>query len=196
MPNHCNNTLTITGITHNQWRELAATIQVPGEDSQQNFLRTFYPEPDYSITPVPRPYPEINALFAKSEEEREQNLKNEPTFREDSSYDWPIMHWVTKWDVYDCTDDWKNEVPSVQFSAGFSTAWLPLSEECMAVLSEKFPGSYLTNFYQEDGDDFCGVTVAVDGFVRDFTDSLSKGKILSVQSSQTLMLALKKRSES
>jgi hypothetical protein len=84
------------------------------------------------------------------------------------------MHWGTKWDVYDCTNDWKNEVPSVQFSAGFSTAWSPLSEECMAVLSEKFPGSYLTNFYQEDGDDFCGVTVATDGFVRNVEDSISK----------------------
>jgi hypothetical protein len=174
MPNHCYNSLKITGITHDQWRELAATFQVPGEDSQPNFLRTFYPEPDYSITPVSREFPRIHARFAKSEEEREQILKNEPTIREDSWYDWRNLHWGTKWDVYDCTNDWKNEVPSVQFSAGFSTAWSPLSEECMAVLSEKFPGSYLTNFYQEDGFDFCGITVAIDGFVRNITGSVSK----------------------
>ena len=44
----------------------------------------------------------------------------------------------------------------------------------MAVLSKKFPGSLLTNYYEEGGMDFFGVTIAKDGVVRDFYDSMSK----------------------
>lgn len=174
MPNDCINSFTIKDITTHQWREVAVTFQVRDSDDQQDFLKTFYPEPDYSVTPVAETYPEITAQFAKTEEERETILKNEPTIREDSWYDWRIQHWGTKWDVYSCCTDWENDVPSNEFSVGFCTAWSPLSEECMAVLSRKFPGSLLTNFYEEGGMDFFGVTIAKDGIVRDFTDSMSK----------------------
>ena len=33
----------------------------------------------------------------------------------------------------------------------------------MEELSKKFPGATLVNFYEEEGNDFCGVTVAKDG---------------------------------
>jgi hypothetical protein len=46
----------------------------------------------------------------------------------------------------------------------------------MEVLSKKFPGSLLTNYYEEGGMDFFGVTIAKDGVVRDFCDSMSKYK--------------------
>ena len=76
MPNDCNNSFTITNITTGQWQELAATFQVRGDGYQQDFLKTFYPEPDYSVTPVAETYPEISAQYAKTEEEREQILRN------------------------------------------------------------------------------------------------------------------------
>ena len=59
MPNDCTNSFTISDITHDQWRDLAATFQDGDEDEQQGFLTTFYPEPDYSITPVTRTHPKI-----------------------------------------------------------------------------------------------------------------------------------------
>jgi hypothetical protein len=174
MPNHCNNSFTITDVTHNQWCELAAIFQVGDEDERQGFLASYYPEPDYSITPVAKTHPEIHAQYAKNEEEREQILRNQPIIREDSWWDWRVQHWGTKWDVYDCCNDFEQEVASDEFSVGFCTAWAPPSEECLAVISKKFPGSLLTNYYQEDGMDFFGVTVAKDGVVHDFCDSLSK----------------------
>jgi hypothetical protein len=173
MPNDCINSLSITDITHNQWRELAETFQVGDVDEQQNFLNTYYPEPDYTITPVANTYPEIDAKYAKSEEERERILMNEPTIREDSWWDWRNQHWGTKWDVYSCCNDWENEVPSNAFNANFCTAWSPPSEECLAVISKQFPGSLLTNYYEESGMDFCGVTVAKNGVARVLCETLS-----------------------
>jgi hypothetical protein len=51
----------------------------------------------------------------------------------------------------------------------------------MAVLSKKFPGSLLTNYYQEEGMDFFGVTVAKDGVVRDSRNLISKYRELFVR---------------
>lgn len=173
MPNDCINSFTITDVTHDQWRDLAATFQVREVDEQQNFLNTYYPEPDYSITPVAKTYPEIDAYFAKSEEEREQILKNEPSIREDSWRDWRYQHWGTNWDAYYCCNNWENEVPSDVFCANFCTAWVPPNEECMAVISKRFPGSLLINYYAECGYDLCGVTVAKNGVAKDLCETIS-----------------------
>jgi len=174
MPNDCINAFKIIGVTTDQWQEIANTFQVRKRHQQQGFLKTFFPEPDYAITSVAMTYPEIIALDAKTEEERETILKNEPTIRDDSWWDWRVQNWGTKWDVYSCSNDWENEKPSNEFSANFCTAWSPLGENFMTVLSRKFPGSLLTNFYKEEGMDFCGVTIAKDGEVRDFSDSISR----------------------
>ena len=173
MPNDCYNSFTITNVTHDQWRDLAATFQVRSNEFQQDFLKTFYPEPDYSVTPVAETYPEISAQYAKTEEEREQILRNEPTIREDSWRDWRVQHWGTKWDVYDCCNDFEQEVASDEFSVVFCTAWSPPKEECLAVISQRFPGSLLINYYEESGEDFCGVTVAKDGVARNHYETLS-----------------------
>jgi len=174
MPNDCNNSFTITNITTEQWQDLAATFQVRGDGYQQDFLETFYPEPDYSVTPVAETYPEISAQHAKTEEDRERILKNEPTIRENAWWDWRVQNWGTKWDVYSCWSDWEDQQPSTEFNTSFCTAWSPLSEKFMAVLSKHFPGAILTNYYEEEGEDFCGVTVAKDGVVRDFCETMSE----------------------
>jgi hypothetical protein len=167
MPNDCNNSFTISPVTTNQWKELTDSFQVRGEGYQQDFLKTYFPEPDYSVTPVARTYPEIRANRAETEEEKERLLKNEPTIRDDSWWDWRVQNWGTKWDVYSCLNDWDSEGPSEEFSASFCTAWSPMNERWMAEVSKQFPGALLTNYYEETGLDFCGVTVAKDGVVRD-----------------------------
>ena len=84
MPNDCSNNFTVSKVNADQWQKLADSFQVRGEGYQQDFLKTFFPEPDYSVTPVARTFPEIKADRAKTEEEKERLLKNEPTIRDDS----------------------------------------------------------------------------------------------------------------
>ena len=42
----------------------------------------------------------------------------------------------------------------------------------MKELSKKFPGATLINFYEEEGEGFCGVTVAKDGFCLDHCEEM------------------------
>lgn len=163
MPNDCTNSLEIKGITTDQWRSIDDSFAVRDEGFQQAFLSTFCPEPDYTVTPVARTFPEYKARYAKTEEDRERILKNEPTIRDNSWWDWRVQNWGTKWDVYGVCRSSIKEEPSDCFSSNFLTAWAPLSKGCMEELSKKFPGATLVNFYEEHGMDFCGVTVAKDG---------------------------------
>ena len=163
MPNDCTNSLEIKGITTDQWRSIDDSFAVRDEDHQQDFLKTFIPEPDYTVTPGALTFPESEARLATTEEDRERILKNEPTIREDSWWDWRVQNWGTKWDVYGVCRGGTKEEPSDCFSSNFLTAWSPLGDRCMEELSKKFPGATLVNFYVEEGNDFCGVTVAKDG---------------------------------
>lgn len=174
MPNYVYNSLTITDVTHEQWRDLAATFEDRRDDNQKGFLNSFYPEPDYGIHPIARTYHEIQPKHLNSSEGQEQVHKNQPMIREDARLSWRVQHWGTKWDVNPCSKNWEEIQPSNVFSSEFHSAWSPPSEECMAVISTKFPGSLLINYYQEETDDFCGVTVAKDGIARNFTDSVDK----------------------
>jgi hypothetical protein len=166
MPNDCNNSFTITDVTHDQWHELAATFQVRGEGYQQDFFKTFYPEPDWQNTPNEKgelpSAPDDNGATRFSDGQQDVRW-----------YEWRNQHWGTKWDAYSCCNDWENEQPSNEFSVGFCTAWSPLSEVCMAMISKKFPSSLLINYYEESGNDFCGVTVAKNGVAKDLCESLS-----------------------
>ena len=140
------------------------------------FLTTLYPEPDYTVTPVPKKYPQISAHFAKTEEEKQKILENEPTIRENSWWDWRNMNWGTKWIDYQCHQLEFPTEPSTDFDIPFESAWSPLNEHCMEVLSKKFSGVLLTLGYNELGEDFCGVTVAKDGVVLDYYTEISKLK--------------------
>lgn len=190
MPNHCSDNFTASNITADQWKKLAESFQVRGEGFQQDFLKTFYPEPDWKNIPnekghLPGPsykstlgyqmrrYGSAPALGPKVA------YAQSPVFPDGSTdqrwYGWRVDHWGTKWDIYNCFDEFTEE-PSDSFSASFQTAWSPLSEKCMEVLSRQFPGAVLTNSYDEEGSDFCGVTVAKDGVVLDYDIEISKLK--------------------
>ncbi|MDC2993714.1 hypothetical protein OAZ88_00310 [bacterium] len=175
MANHCSNHLSFEGLTPDQWKELRDAC-VSGVKEAGGFLTTLIPEPDYSVTPVPRKHPWISAHFAKTEEEKKKILENEPTIREDSWWDWRNMNWGTKWIDYECHQLEFPEEPAADFEIPFESAWSPLNEKCMEVLSKKFPGVLLTITFAEIGEDFCGVTVAKDGVVLDYCTEISKLK--------------------
>jgi len=163
MPNDCSNSFTITNVTHDQWCDLAATFQIR-ERRSQDFLKTFCAEPDWQNTPN-----DSGELPSPSDEHGTSHFQDGVT--DQRWYEWRNQHWGTKWDAYCCANDWGSEVPSENFSVKFSTAWMPPNEECMAVISMKFPGSLLINHYREERMDFFGVTVAKDGVVRNLSES-------------------------
>ena len=156
MPNDCTNSLEIKGITTDQWRSIDDSFAVRDEDHQQDFLKTFIPEPDWSS--LPNEEGELPTITQAVPFPHFSDGKQDTRW-----YDWRCKHWGTKWDVYGVCRGGTKEEPSDCFSSNFLTAWSPLGEYCMAELSKKFPGATLVNFYEEEGDDFCGVTVAKDG---------------------------------
>ena len=51
----------------------------------------------------------------------------------------------------------------------------------MQEISKRFPVALLTNFYEEEGEDFCGVTVAQNGIAFDYSTELSEIRELYVR---------------
>ena len=189
MPNDCSNSLYISKVTTDQWQKLADSFQVRGEGYQQDFLKTFFPEPDWQNTPNEKGHlPGPSYMGARGHQDRRyfsgpalgpKVAYAAPPVFPDGTIDqrwrpWRVNNWGTKWDIYNCFNEF--EEPSDSFSVSFQTAWSPLREECMEVLSKQFPGAVLTNSYDEEGMDFCGVTVAKDGVVLDYCTEISKLK--------------------
>ena len=190
MPNDCSNNFTISKVNADQWQKLADSFQVRGEGYQQDFLKTFFPEPDWQNTPNEKGHLRgPSYMSARGYQQRryfsgpalgpKTTYAESPKFPDGTTdqrwYGWRVDNWGTKWDIYNCFTEFEEE-PSDYFSASFQTAWAPLSEKCMEVLSKQFPGAVLTNSYEEEGCDFCGVTVAKDGVVLDYCTEISKLK--------------------
>lgn len=169
MPNWCDNTLTIRHADENKLKELLQAMQ------ENKFCGFVLPEPDYSTTPVAKTYPEISAYHANSEEERELAIKNEPSIREDSWWDWRVQNWGTKWEVEtDHVDYSDNEI-----SCCFSSAWAP-PLGIYAKLHEL--GFEVEAFFFEPGCDFAGKfidgvenIIAVSDYDKDFWHNDSFG---------------------
>lgn len=155
MPNWCDNNLT---ITHDDPKMIKKLVKA-WED--EKFFKAIYPEPDYSVTPVPKTYPEINAEFADTEEEKAKILANEPTIREDSWWDWRVQNWGVKWDI----DTKEVEPPQItdegkSLFCYFNTAWGP-AIGIYDKLTEQ--GYQVEAYYFESGMAFCGKYTSKDG---------------------------------
>ncbi len=159
MPNYCSNKLLVKNVTADQWQQLAAAVE-------DGFLQTFCPEPDYKTTPLAMSPSELfhKMIFANSEEEKEQILKNEPTISEDNCRGWRSEHWGTKWEVLGT--DVVGDKPATDFEVNFATAWSPISEEVMSAISKQFSGCTVALRFMEPGANFLGVTVARDGLAK------------------------------
>ena len=155
MPNWCDNNLTITHADPKMIKKL-----VKAWDADK-FFGTIYPEPDYSVTPVASSFPDINAQFAKTEEEKAKALANEPTIREDAWWDWRVQNWGTKWDI----DTKEVEPPQItdegkSLFCYFNTAWGP-AIGIYDKLTEQ--GYQVEAYYFESGMAFCGKYTSKDG---------------------------------
>jgi len=154
MPNWCENSVTIYG-SKEKIAELRSVIKNYKHGETVGFLGYCVPEPDYTVTPVAKTFPFISAAHAKTEEEKEIALKNEPTIREDAWWDWRVQKWGTKWEVdIDCV-----EINGEDYiSMSFLSAWSPPIEAYKALLKHEGITGIQAN-YIEPGADFVGIFV-------------------------------------
>ncbi len=171
MPNYCSNSLHISNLTAEQKNLISNSFikkqETPYPEWECQFLATFCPEPDFSIVPVAKCFPEIDVKFSKTPEEAITALMNKPQIYKDSWYQWRLQNWGTKWEFCDVTLN--PDTDASEFDCSFSTAWSPPIEGLFRV-STMFPDALFTLFYREDGYDFTGVTFLKDSkaFDQDF----------------------------
>ena len=150
MPNWCENEVTLTHSDPAEIKRLAEAFNAG------KFLNAVLPEPDYTVTPVAKTYPEIAAMHAKTPEDREKALKNEPTIREDAWWDWRVSHWGTKWEVgmdSDRDNDAQVSDDGRKVFIYFDSAWSPP----IGVYEElRRQGFGIAAYYWEPGCAFCG----------------------------------------
>lgn len=171
MPNWCSNNLLICGTKEkikeierviNNFYEFYYEKEVCEKDGHKvlrkpngdpmGLLYYCKPEPDYTVTPVPKTFPEVTAKYAKTEEEREKIMKNEPTIRKDSWWDWRVQNWGCKWEI-------NAEIANVDdesISIYFDSPWGPPIEAYDALLKHDGIESIEANYY-ESGCAFGGV---------------------------------------
>ena len=153
MPNWCENSVTIFG-TKEKIAQIRSVIKNYNQGDKVGFLGYCVPEPDYTVTPVAKTYPEISAVYANSEEEKEKAIKNEPTIREDSWWDWRVQNWGTKWEVdIECMSDDDDFI-----SLSFVSAWSPPIEAYCTLLNHPEIIGVRANYY-EPGCNFVGIFV-------------------------------------
>ena len=135
MPNWCFNTLSIDGN--------AADIA--------KFREWLNDEPLtlQKIRPMPKELDETLFPNIESNEERSKELIEK--YGADSSYDWHVRYWGTKWDIEASEDD--SNVDNIYYS--FDSAWGP-SLEATKYLSTQFPELTFTHKYYECGVGFAG----------------------------------------
>lgn len=180
MPNWCDNNLTIYG-TNEKIKEIEGVVKafsnfcyqetpqgekIKGYDLTGQKIRRklngdpmgllYYckPEPDYKTTPVAKTFPELNAKYASTEEERKKALENKPTIRENSWYDWRLQNWGCKWEV----EAQLGDVDEGQIFLFFMSPWGPPLDAYAALLEHEGITGIEANYY-EPGCDFAGCFV-------------------------------------
>ena len=146
MPNHCANTLKVTGEFHEiqRFRDQAET-ECP-EDSPEYEMMQFDIN---NFIPMPDEYE--NYSSPNSDEEAATRLTKQ--YGAPDWYDWADINWGTKWGCYESelVDATENEL-----FYRYQTAWAPLNQVAMCRLSEMFPTLTFELEYAEQGMCFWG----------------------------------------
>jgi len=143
MPNWCDNAVTISHKNKRKIKKLVTAYK------RGRFFATIYPEPDYSVTPVKKTYPEISAQYAKTEEEKAQAYM--PTINPSNWWDWRVQHWGTKWEIE--TKGYDINISDHEISFSFSSAWSPPVGIYQKLAEQGFE---VEATYYESGCAFCG----------------------------------------
>ena len=171
MPNNCSNNFTISKVNADQWQKLADSFQVRGEGYQQDFLKTFFPEPDWQNTPNEKGHlPGPSYMSARGYQQRRYfsgpALGPKTTFSEAPKspdgktdhrwYGWRIDNWGTKWDVSDEGLEFiDNKDGTAVITGWFDSAWAP-PIGAYQIFDEMMDNCYITASYHEPGMDFAG----------------------------------------
>lgn len=149
MPNHCNNTVTISGKTEDVKKVLSI---VSTKDNPFDFD---------AIVPYPKKFKDQDQ-FANDYEAKhgfQERIKNNIVDGyNNGGYDWCVSNWGTKWNSYDHSNDQFDVVESGDHTTAtlsFLTAWSP-PIGVMEQLVELFPDLDITLEYHELGMNYRG----------------------------------------
>ena len=148
MPNHCVNTLTVTGPT-----ETLASFEQTAK-GERGLLEV------NNFMPMPQELWDTNSPSGNPEQDERMLQK----YGAKDWYDWALLNWGTKWGAYD-TKSVRPDSLTLQYQ--FCTAWGPLGESLMKEISRKFPMLRLELEYEEPGMAFKGKTIAESGILTE-----------------------------
>jgi hypothetical protein len=174
MPNHCNNTLGITGPKEDveQFIELVTYKGLDKDKDQYELFKNLLPMPE-----------ELIGTTAPSKEKNEQLIEK---YGSDNWYDWCNENWGTKWGDYSLTfdgvnyevineystlengeKDYETSIPKITGNASahfhYDTAWAPGCEELANAICNRFPNLKGFISYEEPGMAFAGQLLFRDG---------------------------------
>jgi hypothetical protein len=134
MPNHCENKLILQANTPEELGLVRHFLGSIQEQGQDDNLN-------------------FNRLLPMPEEEKE------------NWYEWSIQNWGTKWNCYDVlmSDITTPEYEKPRLEYNFMTAWSPMADNLVRILSKEFPKVHCLLYYSEPGMMFGGCTTAFAG---------------------------------
>lgn len=152
MPNHCANTLVVTGA-----KELL--------DEFQEFAKGFGPAWDGKKTDEAKEMLalDLNKFVPVPAEVLTAKKNNFSDAYNSGGYDWVCTNWGTKWGCYDVTV--RRYARTLKYR--YQTAWSPFAREVLEAMAERFPELKFEMRYAEQGMGFCGITKADGGEVTE-----------------------------
>ena len=169
MPNWCYNELHVTGDHEDLDRFLNACIGLPAEypsTPPEELIRRKEPRFCFNaLLPIPAEVLSHNTIPVSELSVNLLSILTGQYSGELDSYHWKLLHWGTKWDVYDCNLT-KNTIgftpDSKEIRFNFDTAWSPPIPWFTEAVS-RFPMLHFTLHYEEPGMNFAGDVYGSDG---------------------------------
>lgn len=174
MPNHCNNTLGITG-PKKDIEEFIELVTNKGPDKDENEYELFN-----NLLPMPK------ELVGTTSPSKEGNVDLIDKYGHDNWYDWCNANWGTKWGDYSISSDGIEHLKSYEYSVlengetdyenpveklngessihfTYDTAWAPGCDELGNAIVNRFPNLKGFISYEEPGMAFAGQLLFANG---------------------------------